>query len=154
MPRTAGYNTAVYVCVHPPNKPLEKKKGTKRTLSQLLSSPKLDDNSALDENYLSSHKTPPIVLSAIVVLHLCYLFSLKPPLIVRSFLLPSGSSIPTEPAVVPKKVCSHNQTLTLFHVLFTCKTNRRILFFSFFSSMLSRLWPSTPSRLSKAVTYR
>jgi hypothetical protein len=97
---------------------------------------------------------PHRLLFAIVVLHLCYLFSLKPPLIVRFILFsPLGSSIPTEPAVVPKKVCSQNERLTLIHVLFICK--KLIVAFFVFTiwDLPSRLWPSTHSRLLKAGTY-
>ncbi len=43
---------------------------------------------------------------------------------------PLGSSIPTEPAVVPKKVCSQIERLTLIHVLFICK-NLIVAFFVF-----------------------
>lgn len=160
MPRTEGYYTAVYVCVcvsvHPPNKPLKRRRGTKRTL---LSPASLLPSSMIiqlyDENYLSNHKTPPIVscspsLFSIYVIYFplnrhssCALF----------FFSPLGSSIPTEPAVVPKKVCSQNERLTLIHVLFICKKLIVAFFVFTFWDLPSRLWPSTHSRLLKAGTY-
>lgn len=58
-----------------------------------------------------------------------------------SFFLPSGSSIPTEPTIVPKKVCRQNEKLSLIHVLFICKKRKKkkliVTFFSrFYGSCL------------------
>ncbi len=63
------------VSVHPPNKPLKRRRGTKRIpLSPASLLPSSMIIQLYDENYLSNHKTPPIVSSSLSLFSICVIY--------------------------------------------------------------------------------